>query len=59
MGSVVGDSGWLEGVGSTEWRLVTGVILFGGTGGERLAGTMTTPLPGWEISAVSERNNNQ
>lgn len=61
VGSVVGDSGWLEGEGSTEWRLVTGVILFGGTGGERLAGagTTTTPLPGWESSAVPGRHNNQ
>lgn len=57
-GSTVGDSGWLGGEGSTEWRLVTGVNLFGGAGGERLAGTGTTtmPLPGWENSAVSERN---
>ncbi len=56
-GSVVGDSGsWLGGEGSTEWRLVTGVILFGGVGGERLAGagTMMTPLPGCESSAVKK-----
>lgn len=55
--SVVGESGpWLGGVGSTEWRLVTGVILFGGVGGERLAGagTMMTPLPGCESSAVEK-----
>lgn len=57
-GSVVGDSGaWLGGEGSTEWRLVTGVILFGGVGGERLAGagTMMTPLPGCESSAVKKK----
>lgn len=58
VGSVVGDSGWLGGEGSTEWRLVTGVNLFGGAGGERLAGAGTTTmlLPGCESSAVSERN---
>lgn len=43
-GSVVGDSGWLGGEGSTEWRLVTGVNLFGGAGGERLAGAGTTTM---------------
>lgn len=55
--SVEGESGrWLGGVGSTEWRLVTGVILFGGVGGERLAGagTIMTPLPGCESSAVEK-----
>lgn len=55
-GSVLGDSGSrLGGEGSTEWRLVTGVILFGGVGGERLAGagTIMTPLPGCESSASS------
>lgn len=48
---------WLGGDGSTEWRLVTGVILFGGVGGERLAGagTMMTPLPGCESSAVRNK----
>lgn len=53
-GSVVEDSGtWLGGEGSTEWRLVTGVILFGGVGGERLVGAGTTmmPLPACESSA--------
>lgn len=44
VGAVVGDSGWLGGEGSTEWRLVTGVNLFGGTGGERLAGAGTTTM---------------
>lgn len=50
----MGDSGaWTGGVGSTEWRLVTGVIRLGGVGGERRvgAGTMITPLPGCESSA--------
>lgn len=54
----MGDSGaWLGGVGSTEWRLVTGVILLGGVGGERRvgAGTMITPLPGCESSAGEAR----
>lgn len=36
VGAEVGDSGWLGGEGSTEWRLVTGVNLFGGTGGEQI-----------------------
>lgn len=57
VGSVLGDSGaWLGAEGSTEWRLVTGVILFGGVGGERLAGagTMMTPLPDCESSAVNK-----
>lgn len=52
--AAVGDSGaWLGGVGSTEWRLVTGVIRLGGVGGERRvgAGTMITPLPACESSA--------
>lgn len=59
LGSVVADSGtWLGGDGSVEWRLVTGVILFGGVGGERLAwaGTMTTPPPGCESSAVNNQS---
>lgn len=58
-GSLVADSGpWLEG-GSTAWRLVTGVVLFGGVGGERLAcaGTTMTPLPGCESSAVDNDDN--
>lgn len=55
-GSVVGDSGTWLGEGSTEWRFVTGVILFGGVGGERLAGAGTTmmPLPACESSAVNK-----
>lgn len=51
------DSGvWLGGVGSMEWRLVTGVILLGGVGGDRLAGAGTTmmPLPDCESSAVNK-----
>lgn len=58
-GSVVEDSGtWLGGVGSAEWCLVTGVILFGGVGGDGLmgAGTTTRLLPGWERSAVNKQN---
>lgn len=33
-------------MGSTVWRLVTGVVLLGGVGGERLAGAATTTMPG-------------
>lgn len=57
-GAVVGGFGsGLGGDGSSEWRLVTGVILFGGVGGERLpcAGTMMTPLTGCVSSAVKKK----
>lgn len=59
---MVRDSGTrLGGEGSTEWRLVTGVILFGGVGGERLAGAGNTmvPLPGCESSAVKTNKKSQ
>lgn len=61
VGSEVVHSGtWLGGDGSAELRLVTGVILFGGVGGERLAGagTTMTVLPGCESSAVNKAGNN-
>lgn len=45
-----GGSGWLA-EGSSEWCLVTGVILFGGMGGDRLTGTGT-----WEGSTVEKIN---
>lgn len=40
---------------------MTGVVLFGGVGGERLVGTGTTPTPepACESSAVKKRINNK
>lgn len=35
--------GWLEAEGSSVLRLVTGVVLFGGIGGDGLAGTRLAP----------------
>lgn len=41
-----------EGEGSSVLRLVTGVVLLGGMGGEGLAGTRLWPPVIWWISAV-------
>lgn len=38
----LGSGGGAGREGSSEWRLLTGVILLGGVGGERLAGAGTT-----------------
>lgn len=48
----------MGGEGSTEWRLVTGVILLGGVGGDRLlgVGTAITPPGGCDASAVQRDN---
>lgn len=42
---------WLKAEGSSGVRLVTGVVLFGGIGGDGLAGTRLVPPQVWEKSA--------
>lgn len=39
------------------FRLVTGVVLFGGIGGDGLAGTRLAPPPVWEKSAEKDMSN--
>lgn len=61
-GSATGGEVSLSGAeGSTEWRFVTGVILFGGVGGERLAGagTVMKALPACECSAGRRKKNSR
>lgn len=50
----VGLPCWLEAEGSSVLRLVTGVVLFGGIGGDGLAGTRLAPPPLWEKSAEKD-----
>lgn len=42
--------GWLEAEESSVLRLVTGVVLFGGIGGEGFAGTTLAPPAAWARS---------
>lgn len=45
--------GWLEADESSVLRLVTGVVLFGGIGGEGLAGTRLAPPVAWVRSPAN------
>lgn len=47
---------WLEAEESSVLRLVTGVVLLGGIGGEGLAGARLAPPPGWLKSTANEEN---
>ena len=48
--------GWLEVVDSSVLRLVTGVVLLGGIGGEGLAGTRLAPPVAWVKSPENEKH---
>lgn len=45
--------GWPEGDESSVLRLVTGVVLLGGIGGEGLAGTRLAPPVAWVKSPIN------
>lgn len=47
---------WLEAQDSSVLRLVTGVVLLGGIGGEGLADTRLVPPLVWVKSAVNEQH---
>lgn len=45
--------GWVKARDSSVLRLVTGVVLFGGIGGEGLAGTRLAPPVAWMRSPAN------
>lgn len=47
---------WLEAEESSVLRLVTGVVLLGGMGGEGLAGRRLAPPLAWVKSTANRRN---
>lgn len=47
---------WLEPEESSVLRLVTGVVLLGGMGGEGLAGTRLVPPVAWLKSPANEKH---
>lgn len=49
---------WLEAEESSVLRLVTGVVLLGGIGGEGLAGTRLAPPVAWVKSPASGKTVN-
>ncbi len=53
-----GMMGWLEAEESSVLRLVTGVVLLGGIGGEGLAGTRLAPPVAWVKSPANGKTVN-